>query len=110
MAVRAAERVPAVRVVDDEIEVRDPDLHKRADDEIAGQIAYLRGVYGSNRDSVGVQVRDGAVILHGEVDSESEPEAIESTARQLAGVRAVTNLIKVRPTEPGARAAAIEVR
>jgi osmotically-inducible protein OsmY len=108
VAVRAAERVPAVRVVADEIEVRDPELHKRADDEIAEQIAYLRGGDGSNRDSVGVQVRDGAVILHGQVESATEREAIESAARQLTGVRAVTNLIKVKPTEPAGRADAIE--
>jgi hypothetical protein len=42
VAVRAAERVAAVRAVADDIEVREPSLHDRADDEIAEEIAYLR--------------------------------------------------------------------
>ncbi len=42
VAVRAAERVPAVRAVADEIEVREPSLHKRADDEIAEEVAQQR--------------------------------------------------------------------
>jgi osmotically-inducible protein OsmY len=109
VAVRAAERVPAVRALADEIEVREPALHERPDDEIAEEIAHLRSAEGPNRDTVGVQVRDGDVILHGEVESASEREAIESAARQLTGVRAVTNLIKVKPqTEAAAGAAAIE--
>jgi BON domain len=101
--------VPAVRAVADEIEVRDPALHERADDEIAEQVAHLRRAGGANRDSVGVRVHDGTVILHGQVESAADREAIESAAHQLTGVRAVTNLIKVKPQiEPAAGAAATE--
>ena len=47
--------------------------------------------------------------LRAPVESASEREAIESAARQLTGVRGVTNLIKVQPqTEPAAVAAAID--
>jgi osmotically-inducible protein OsmY len=97
VAVRAAERVPAVRVVADNIEVQEPALHERADDEIADEIAHRRGRHLGSPDSVGVQVRDGRVILHGEVESASQRDAVESAARQLTGVRAVDNLIKVKP-------------
>ena len=94
-AVRAAERVSAVRAVADEIEVREPSSHDRTDDEIAEQVAHLRDRRLDSPDSVGVQVRDGRVILHGQVESGPQRDAAESAARRLLGVRAVTNLIKV---------------
>src|SRR5262249_14942606 len=101
-------RVDAVRVVADDIAVREPSLHERADDEIAEEIARLRGLAPHSRDSVGVQVRDGRVILHGEVESESDRDAAERAARQLSGVRAVDNLIRVKSrnatTDPERRA------
>ena len=58
VAVRAAERVDAVKAVADDIEVREPSLHERADDEIAEQIAHLRSAGGPIPDPVAVQVRD----------------------------------------------------
>jgi osmotically-inducible protein OsmY len=99
VAVRAAERVPAVRAVADDIEVRPPSLHERADDEIAEEIAHLRswGAQIPIPDSVAAQVRDGRVILHGQVGSASQRDAAESAVRQLTGVRVVDNLIKVKP-------------
>ena len=103
VAVRAAERVEAVRAVADEIEVREPSLHERADDEIAEEIAHLRSWGTQIADSVAAQVRDGRVILHGEVESASQRDTAESAVRQLTGVRVVDNLIKVKPqTEPTA--------
>jgi osmotically-inducible protein OsmY len=96
VAVRAAERVDAVRAVADDIEVREPSLHERADDEIAEEIAHLRSWGAQIPDSVAAQVRDGRVILHGEVESESQRDTAESAVRQLTGVCVVDNLIKVR--------------
>jgi osmotically-inducible protein OsmY len=96
-AVRAAERVAGVRAIADEIEVREPSLHERPDDEIAEEIARLRGLHTDSPDSVGVHVSGGRVFLHGQIDSEAHREAIESEARQLTGVHAVTNLIEVKP-------------
>jgi osmotically-inducible protein OsmY len=101
VAVRAAERVEAVRAVADDIEVREPSLHERADDEIAEEIARLRSWGAQIPDSVAAQVRDGRVILHGEVESASQRDTAESAIRQLTGVRVVDNLIKVKAqTEP----------
>jgi osmotically-inducible protein OsmY len=103
VAVRAAERVEAVRAVADDIEVRGPSLHERSDDEIAEEIAHLRGWGAQIPDSVAAQVRDGRVILHGEVESASQRDTAESAIRQLTGVRVVDNLIKVKaPAEPAA--------
>jgi osmotically-inducible protein OsmY len=103
VAVRAAERVPAVRAVADDIEVRPPSLHERADDEIAEEIAHLRSWRAQIPDSVAAQVRDGRVILHGQVESATQRDAADSAVLQLTGVRVVDNLIKVKPrTEPAA--------
>jgi osmotically-inducible protein OsmY len=97
-AVRATEGVEAVRAVADDIEVMEPSLHERADDEIAEEIAHLRDLHAEiEDDSVAVQVRDGRVFLQGNIESESQRDFIESTARQLTGVHAVTDLIAVTP-------------
>jgi osmotically-inducible protein OsmY len=96
VAVRAAERVDAVRAVADDIEVRLPSLHERADDEIAEEIARLRSFRPQIPDSVEAQVHDARVILHGEVESVSQRDGAESAIRQLTGVHAVDNLIKVK--------------
>ncbi|MFZ1880211.1 MAG: BON domain-containing protein [Gaiellaceae bacterium] len=101
VAVRAAERIDAVRAVADDIEVRSPSLHERADDEIAAEIAKVRSWNTQVPDSVAVQVRNARVILHGEVESASERDAAESAVRPLTGVRVVDNLITVKPpTDP----------
>jgi len=105
VAVRAAEGVPAVRAVADDIEVRDASLHERAaDDEIAEEIAHLRGWGSRIADTVGAQVREGRVILHGQVESAAQRDAAESAVGPLTGVRAVDNLIRVVPqTEAAVR-------
>ena len=109
VAVRAAERVDAVKAVADDIEVREPSLHERADDEIAEEVAHLRSAGGPIPDSVAVQVRDARVILHGEVESASQRDAAESAVRHLTGVRVVDNLLKVK-SESKPTAADIELR
>jgi len=96
VAVRAAERVDGVRAVADDIEVREPSLHDRADDEIAEEIAHLRSWGTLIPDSVAAQVRDGRVILHGLVASASERDSAESAVGQLTGVNGVANLLEVR--------------
>jgi len=102
-AVRAAERVDAVRAVADEIEVRPPSLHERADDEIAEEIAQLRSRHPQIPDSIAAEVRDARVVLHGAVESASQRDAVETAVRRLTGVRAVANLIEVEPrAEPAA--------
>ena len=97
VAVRAAERVPGVKAVADEIDVIEHSLHERADDEIAEEIAHLRSWPTPIPDSVAVEVRDGRVILHGEVELGAQREATESVVRQLPGVQVVDNLITVKP-------------
>jgi osmotically-inducible protein OsmY len=97
VAVRAAERVSAVRAVADDIEVRPQSLHERGDDEIAEEIAQLRGWGPQIPDSVAVEVRDARVILHGDVETEAERNAAEAAVSRLTGVRVVDNLIGIAP-------------
>jgi osmotically-inducible protein OsmY len=97
VAVRAAERVDAVRALADDIEVREPSLHERGDDEIAEEIAHLRGWHTPIPDSVAAQVRNGRVILHGQVEAAAQRDAAETAVRRLTGVRVVDNLITVKP-------------
>jgi osmotically-inducible protein OsmY len=106
-AVRAAERVPAVQAVADdiavsgEVSVEPSPRRERSDDDIAKEIANRRSHDGQSLDAVGVQVRDGRVILHGEAESESHRDFADRAAHELAGVRAVADLIKVKaPAEP----------
>jgi osmotically-inducible protein OsmY len=99
-AVRAAERVAAVRAVADDIEIRSPSLHDRADDEIAEEIAHLRSWGGPVPDSVVAEVRDARVVLHGEVASATERDLAAAAVEALTGVRVVDILIKVQA--PGA--------
>lgn len=99
-AVRAAERVPAVRAVADDIEVGPLSAHARADDEIAEEIARRRGRRAESPESVAVQVRDGRVVLHGEVESAAQRDAAERAAHELTGVRGVTNLIEIKTETP----------
>jgi osmotically-inducible protein OsmY len=108
-AVRAAERVAAVRAVADELEVREPSLHARSDDEIAEEVAHARARVANSPDSVRVQVREGSVILYGQVESAEHREAIENAARHLPGVVAVENLIEIE-TPPDATAAEVQRR
>ena len=102
VAVRAAERVPGVGAVADGIEVRPPDLHERADDEIAEEVAHLRRWPPEIPDSVAAQVQDGHVILHGHVATASERTAAQRAVSRLPGVHAVDNLIEVSPVPTAA--------
>ena len=84
-----------MRAVADDIEVRPPSLHERADDEIAEEIAHVRRWRPLIPESVAADVRHGRVILHGQVASAADRIAAESAVRGLTGVRAVDNLVEV---------------
>jgi osmotically-inducible protein OsmY len=63
----------------------------RSDEEIAEEIRsrVVLGVAWMPRDAISVTVEDGAVVLEGEVDTESVAALIESQARRVAGVVSV---------------------
>jgi osmotically-inducible protein OsmY len=96
-AIRAAERIQGVTAVADEIEVELPGASIRDDTEIAEQIAQTLRWNTLVPDTVHAEVRNEVVILRGEVEWPHQREAAERAVREVTGIRAVTNLIAVKP-------------
>jgi osmotically-inducible protein OsmY len=101
-AERAAMRVAGVRAVANDVKVRLPAAAERTDADIAA--AAVRALQWDSLvpdQSIKVKVSQGLVTLEGDVQWEFEKRAAERAVRNLAGVRGVVNLIKIRPrTEP----------
>lgn len=95
-AERAAERVRGVRGIANEVEVRS--LTERSDSDIAEAAANaLQWNASVPRDSVKVRVENGHLTLEGEVDWEYQRRAAYRSVRHIRGVRALFNLIKIKP-------------
>jgi osmotically-inducible protein OsmY len=96
-AVAAAESVPGVEGVAQEIEVELPAASKRDDIEIAHS-ACAALEYNSiiPRERVKVSVSDGWITLEGDLQEEHQKKEAENTVSKVLGVRGVTNNIVVR--------------
>jgi osmotically-inducible protein OsmY len=94
-AERAALRVAGVRAVANNIVVKSPTT--RTDTDIAKAVAdALEANSLVPKSRIKVTVKHGWVTLEGDVDWRFEREEAESTARKVAGVTGVTNLIVVK--------------
>lgn len=94
---RAARRVPGVRGIALDLDVKIAPGHKRGDSEIAtAAAAALRWHSLVPDDLVRVEVEDGWVTLTGEVDWPYQVASAEQCVSPLMGVRGVSNLVKVR--------------
>lgn len=101
-AVKAAERVYAVRAVADELEVRLPSDHVHDDSTIAAAIAHNLKWNVAVPHQVEVKVAKGWVTLSGKVDSHFQSEAARHAVEFHAGVCGVINLIEVnKRVKPG---------
>jgi osmotically-inducible protein OsmY len=96
-ALHAAERVHGVRAVADEIGVRLPGSVGGDDSAIAEAIARSLRWNTNVPDNVKAEVRDGVVVLRGEVEWEYQRNAAERAVRNVRGVTGVSNLIVVKP-------------
>jgi osmotically-inducible protein OsmY len=97
-AEEAAHRVKGVVAVANDIEVRLPTAAERTDADIAAAVTRaLEWEASVPIDSLDVTVSKGWVTLRGEVEWHWQKIEAERAARHVAGVRGVTNLIKVRP-------------
>jgi osmotically-inducible protein OsmY len=97
-AVRATERVVGVRAVADEIKVELPSTYHRTDENIArAALNALKWDVFVPEERIKVHVENGDVILKGTVDYKHQQIAVENAIRNLAGVKAITNHIKVKP-------------
>jgi osmotically-inducible protein OsmY len=93
----ATKRLPDVRTVIDEIEVRgsgsseqiDLEIAEVAEDELASKVCIPQ-------DQIKITVEKGWITLEGQVVRYVEKEAAESAVRRVMGVRGVSNLITVQ--------------
>lgn len=92
-----AHRVPGVKAVVNNIEVRLPGSAERTDVDLAkAALNALRWDAGIPTDKIDVTVDHGWVTLKGEVDYYFQKRDAERAVERLSGVRGVTNLIVIR--------------
>lgn len=97
-AEKVALRLRGVKAVANAIEVRLTERGKRDDADIAA--AALNAIKWNvflPDEKIKVTVEDGWVTLQGEVDWNHQRERAEKAVRPLAGVRGVSNHVKIRP-------------
>ncbi len=95
-AEQAAHRVRGVKAVVNDVEVKL--AHERTDPEIAADVARaLELDIAVPKDKIKVTISKGWVILEGEVEWQYQKNDAERVARRQAGVKGVTNLIRVNP-------------
>jgi osmotically-inducible protein OsmY len=90
---QAVERVPGVRAVADDLEVREPGCGFRTDTEIAKDIAYERAWNSLISDDLECEVTQGYVTLRGNVEWDFEAHRAAQIIAAMDGVRAVSNRV-----------------
>jgi osmotically-inducible protein OsmY len=96
-AEKAALRVKGVRAVANDLTVETALPHRKSDAEIARSALIALGLSVSiPRDRIKVVVREGTVILEGEVEWDFQRRAAARAVRDLAGVTSIANTITVR--------------
>src|SRR5437870_8091857 len=92
-AEQAAHRVPGVKAVANDIEVRLPGSAERTDADLAAAVLNaLKWDAAIPADKLDVTVSRGWVTLKGEVDYAFQKRDAERAVERLAGVKGVTNL------------------
>jgi osmotically-inducible protein OsmY len=98
----AANRVPGVMEVADELGVYLPDSHNWDDDDLARSTANaIRWNANVPDRCIKVSVKDGWVTLEGDVCRQYEKSAAEEAVLRQRGLRGVSNEIVVKPAAPG---------
>jgi osmotically-inducible protein OsmY len=93
-----AHRVPGVKAVANDIEVRLPGSAERTDADLAkAALNTLKWDAGIPTDKIDITVSHGWVTLKGEVDYHFQKREAEHAIERLSGVRGVTNLLTVKP-------------
>ncbi len=93
-----AHRVPGVKAVANDIEVRLPGSAERTDTDLArAALGALKWDAGIPTDKIEITVSHGWVTLKGEVDHYFQKRDAERPIERLSGVRGVSNLLTVKP-------------
>lgn len=98
VAERVVKRVAGVHGVADDIEVRLPSSDTMPDPEIArGAVAAIQAQLPYAADKIQVIVKEGWLILEGDVEWNFERDRAEAAVRHLKGVKVVGNRIRISP-------------
>ena len=99
-AVHAVKRVAGVVAIADDIELHIPDANHRTDGEIAAAAAHkIEWATTIPKGTVEIVVRNGWIILEGEVEWWYQKNAAETVVRSISGVRGVSSSISIKPTD-----------
>jgi osmotically-inducible protein OsmY len=99
-AVQAVKRVAGVVAIADDIELHIPDINHRTDGEIAAAAAHkMAWATTIPTGTVQITVRNGWIILEGEVEWWYQKNAAEIVMRSISGVHGVSNSISIKPTD-----------
>lgn len=97
-AEKAAKRVSGVKAIAEDIQVGVSPTYRKTDTEIAEAVVNaLKWHTAVQEDKIRIKVEDGVVKLEGEVEWEYQRVAAKTAIQYLTGVRAVSNLITVKP-------------
>lgn len=99
LAADTVENLPGVRSVDNQLKVKSANEHSDAWVELKVKTALLfrRSVSGTK---TSVTVQDGVVTLTGEASSQAQKDLTEEYAKDIEGVKAVKNDLKVSAAPP----------
>ena len=101
-AERAVSRVKGVRAIAQELEVRFAGMDTEADDRIAKRaLDVLDWDVAIPSSAIKVKVQNGHVTLSGEVDWRYQANRARDKIDGLPGVKAVSNLIQIKPKVSG---------
>lgn len=102
-AERAAQRVEGVRAVTDELVVKLPGDNQHGDADIArAAVDALDWNVSVPRNRIKLLIEHGSITLQGNVEYRYQKDAAEGAVRNLMGVKAVSNLIVIKPrVSPG---------
>lgn len=96
-AENAAKKVIGVKALVEKIEVKFPNSWSKTNAEIANEVLIgLKNNWSMPNDKVTVKVEDGWVTLEGELPWNYQKEAAKNAVNYLAGVKGVTNNIKIK--------------
>lgn len=96
-AENAAKKVIGVKALVEKIEVKFPNSWTKTNAEIANEVLTgLKNDWSVPNDKVTVKVEDGWVTLEGELPWNYQKEAAKNAVNYLAGVKGVTNNIKIK--------------
>jgi osmotically-inducible protein OsmY len=96
-AENAAKKVIGVKALVEKIEVKFPSSWTKTNAEIANEVlTALKNDWSIPNDKVTVKVEDGWVTLEGELPWNYQKESAKSAVNYLAGVKGVTNNIKIK--------------